>query len=342
MKKFLQQVKRFFRFLLNVFTRRLWLKLSSLLLALILWTYIVSTNTSLTRTKQFEDVSVLSGSKADLTAKTLALSTDIQAEYEGAISVSVDVPQSQYSQLKEDNITLTPDYSGINSAGKYEVPLRGNTTYGTIRRMNPSTVLVTVENLESRNFNINLEIVNSDDENYWYDQETAEKSLNPKTISVSGPESILAKVSSAVVQLDAEGMTKNPRRGFSVLLKDTNGDVVPSNLLTLSTSASYVSIGIYPKAALEVTVDEAELEKRIPEGYELVSYSIQPEIITVAADSKTLEAYENLPIRLDEVQDVSGTHTYLVMIPTVFRYYSAGEVTMTVVTQPIGDGETNE
>ena len=342
MSKFFESLKQIGKFLLGVFTRRLWLKVISFVQALILWTYNISTNTSLTRTKQLDEISVASGSKAELSGRTLALATDIQAEYAEAIDVTVEVPQSQYTQLEKDNITLTPDFSGINAAGIYEVPLRGNTTYGSITNLDPSTVRVAVENLESRNFNLGLEILNADDENYWYDIDTAGNSLNPRTVTVSGPESIVTSISRAVVQVDVEGRTANPRRGFSVLLVDAADQVIPARLLTLSTSASYVSLGIYPKKTLDVVYDESELLKRIPEGYEIVSVSLQPESIIVAAESKTLEAYDNLSIKMEDVADVSGSHSYSILMPSNFRYKSAAEVTMTVVTRPIEDGADGE
>ena len=340
MKKFWQSFKRLARFLLGVFTRRLWLKLLSLALALIIWTYIVSTNTSLTRTKDFDDISVGVGSRAELSDKTLALSTDILEEYRNAIDVTVEVPQSQYTLLKEDNITLSADFSGISSAGKYRVPLRGNTTYGSITRMDPSTILVTVENLDKReNVNLELEIVNADDEAYWYDLDSAGASLNPETITFSGPESLVAKVSRAVVRVDVEGLDRSiRRRGYPVLLLDVNGEIIPSQLLTLSTSNSNVSLNIYPWKTIEVEVDEMALLEKIPEGYELVSYDIQPKTITVAGTSTSTA----VKLMLDDVTDVTGTHTYNVIIPSGFKYKSDTEVIMTVNTRPIEDGDIGE
>ncbi len=342
MNKFAEVTKRLGRFLLNLFTRRLWLKIISLVLALILWTYIVSTNTSLTRTKTFEDISVAAGSKTELSSRTLALATDVQSEYTNAIEVTVEVPQSQYSLLNEDNITLTADLSGINAAGKWEAPLRGNTTYGSIKQLDPSTVLVTVENLESRNYSVGLEIVNADDENYWYDIDTAAGALNPRTITVSGPESVVSTISRAVVQVDVEGRTQNPRRAFSVVLEDAKDQAVNTALITLSTRACYVSLGIYPKKTLGITPDLVELSRRIPEGYEIVEVVCQPEAVIIAADSKSLETYDSLALVLDDIQDVSGTHVYSLLMPSNIRYSSADEVTVTVFTAPIGDGADSE
>ena len=340
MNKTLSYVKRFFRFLLNAFTRRLWLKMLSLLLALLVWAYIISVNTSLTRTKTFSSLSVESGSVTELSAKTLALATDIHSEYAGKIDVTVEVPQSRYAQLTSDNITLTPDFSGINSVGKYEVPLRGNSTYGTVTRISPSTIQVTVEDLISRDITAELEIVNEDEENYWYN--TANFTLNPKTITVRGPASLMRSVSRAVVQVDVSGRSSTIRRGYTtVSLMDANDSEIPTQLLTLSTRASIVNLEIYPKKRLEVSVDESLLH--VPEGYEIVSVTVQPDTVVIAAGSDLLSQMESLSVDVGDVQDFSGSHSLKLLMHSDVKYYSASEVTLTVTTRRTdAEGEEDE
>ena len=124
-------------------TRLLWLKLLSLLLALVLWTYIISSTPSLTRTKLIENVSVTPSGANTLSAYTLAVSTDIFTSYQNSVDVSVTVPQSQYPLLAARNIRVTPDFTGISSPGTYDVPLVATTTYGTVSKITPSTISVT-------------------------------------------------------------------------------------------------------------------------------------------------------------------------------------------------------
>ena len=340
MRKALDLIARFFKGFWGVLTRRLWLKILSLILALILWTYTVSTNTSLTRTKRFSNIPVIAGSVSELSGRALALSTDIAEEYFDAIDVTIEVPQSQYSQLEAENITLTADFSGIMSAGKYEVPLKGNSTYGEISRMSPSTVLVTVEDLVTRNVSVELEIVNSNDDSYWYG--TSSATLEPKVITVSGPASIVRTVSRAVVQVDVSTRTTSLRRGYtSVTFKDSNDNDIPNRLLTLSTRASIVSLDIYPKKKLDLYVDETQLH--VPEGYQIVGINLQPEAVVVAGSSDLLSSLDVLSVDVSDLEDASGTHSCKVMIPSDIKYFSASEVTLTVSTALEEESEdTNE
>ncbi|MBR4428308.1 MAG: hypothetical protein IKS78_03035, partial [Clostridia bacterium] len=177
MKEYIARVKAALpgiaRAVWGILTRRLWLKLLSLLLALVLWTYIISSTPSLTRTKLIENVSVTPSGANTLSAYTLAASTDIFAAYQSSIDVSVVVPQSQYSLLAARNIRVTPDYTGIRSPGTYDVPLVAATTYGTVSKINPSTISVTIENLDSRVLSIEPEFVGEDSDKYWYGESSA-------------------------------------------------------------------------------------------------------------------------------------------------------------------------
>ncbi len=325
-------LKRVFKFLLGVFTRRLWLKIISLVLALILWTYIISTNTSLTRTKQFYEVSVESGATSELSAKNLALATDIQSKYKDAISVTVEVPQSQYSLLGEENITLIPDFSAVNAKGTHEVPLSGISTYGTVTRLSPATILVDIEDQMSRNVTAELELINENKDDYWYDVSGA--SLNPRTITVTGPSSLIETVSRAVIPIDVAAYTSSVRRGFTTLtLKDQDGDEMSKRLLTLSTTGVMISLDIYPRKELRLTVNEALLP--VPEGYTIESVSFEPATIKVAAGSDYLNATDTIQVDVPaELTDVSGTHNVSVHKTANIKDYSSTEVAMTVVIRP--------
>ncbi|MCR4577635.1 MAG: hypothetical protein K5784_06995, partial [Clostridiales bacterium] len=171
---------RIWKWTLKVLTRRLWLKLISLVLAVILWTYIVMNVSSLTRTKTIENLSVTVPASSTLPSQ-LAVSTDIAGIYQKSIDVTVSVPQNEYSKLTSRNIRITPDYSSIRSAGEYDVPLTAVSTYGEVVRLSPASISVTVESLDSRVFTPQMEIINRDTGTYWYSEDTA--ALSPIQIN---------------------------------------------------------------------------------------------------------------------------------------------------------------
>ncbi|MGX8705926.1 MAG: hypothetical protein ACSW8J_05030, partial [bacterium] len=83
--------------------RNLWLKLLSLLLAILLWNYVISTNTSITRAKVISGLTGYVTGQTTLNANRLALLTDPSDQLSN-ISVTVDVPQAYFPRVNTENV----------------------------------------------------------------------------------------------------------------------------------------------------------------------------------------------------------------------------------------------
>ena len=75
--KILTLLKRFFRAIWGSLSHNLGLKLLSLLLAILLWSYVVSSNPSITRTKDINGLTAYLTNESTLNANRLALSEDL-------------------------------------------------------------------------------------------------------------------------------------------------------------------------------------------------------------------------------------------------------------------------
>ncbi len=337
LKWFKTNVPRLLRGLWGALTRKLWLKLLALLLALLLWTYIISTTPTLTRTRTISGLSVTALSASALSGYTLAAATDVAAEYAGAIEVSVELPQSQYSRLNARNIRITPDYTGIRTSGVWEVPLVATSTYGTVTRINPPSISITVEDLDSRLISVEPVFLNEDTETYWYG--VNQITINPQQITVSGPASLVQTVSKAMVEVDVSGRTSTLRRSLTTALVDRSDSIIDSRLLTRSSNTCYVIMDIYPKKALSIYADPSQI--KVEEGYQIDSISFQPSQITVAGDSDLLDALEYLPLSIPETEEMSSTFSRTIPLTQLddFKYISAKSVYMTVNISPVAEAE---
>ena len=83
----------------HALTGHLWLKLLSLLFAIILWIYIIDSTPSLTRSKHMSGLSISVTGTSSLNVYGLALATDVYSEYQGEISAVVEAPQNQLSRV---------------------------------------------------------------------------------------------------------------------------------------------------------------------------------------------------------------------------------------------------
>ena len=80
----------------KVFTRRLWMKLLSLLLAVLLWNYVVSSNHTITRSKTVTGLNGYVTSQSTLSTYGLALLDDPSSALTN-VTVKLEVAQSDYA-----------------------------------------------------------------------------------------------------------------------------------------------------------------------------------------------------------------------------------------------------
>lgn len=288
------QLKRLWQTL----SRRFWLKLLSLLLAILLWNYVVSANTSITRSKLISGVSGYVTGQSTLTTYGLALLTD-PTEQLSNLSVEVQVAQSMYSQVSVENVQVTADMSSVRTAGTQEVPLKATTSYGRVVSILPDSVTLTFETLDSRLIPVNVEISGEKSDSLWYNVSRT----NPTAITVSGAASVVRSIAQARVYTDVSGADDSYVRAEPYVLLDGEGNEISQTSLTRSASSITVSADVYHTKELPVSNDiEDVVTGRVADGYTISEITIQPESITVAAEESLLDGISELmlePVNVD-------------------------------------------
>ena len=288
------------RWIIGSLSNNLGYKLLSLLLAVLLWNYVITTNTSITRNKTVYNLTASISGQSTLNDNKLALTTDPASVLSG-ITVTVDTPQKDYSKVSSDNVQVTLDLSGVRNVGTQEVPLRATTSYGRVRGIMPESLTLTFENLDSRNVAVNSEIIGGNS-GYWYNVSRS----NPAVLTVSGAASIVQSIATARVTADVSGMESSTITALPYILLDSTGEVVPQGMLNCSTSSISVSIDIYPCRDIPVSSDNESIIVGTPaEGYELQAVNVQPETIQVAAERELLDSLTELVIEPISVEGAS-------------------------------------
>lgn len=331
--KILTLLKRFFRAIWGSLSHNLGLKLLSLLLAILLWSYVVSSNPSITRTKDINGLTAYLTNESTLNANRLALSEDPSEALEN-ISVRLEVPQSSYALASAENVQITLDLSSVRSAGTQEVPLSATTTYGRVLKILPESVTLEFEAYDSRSVPVNASVTGEQMENTWYNINR----LNPEELVISGPSSVVQTIASAYVYVDVTGRDTSYVTAARFALLDYNGEEVPQTLLSSSSSSVTVGVDVYPTKELPISTDIEDVVQGTPaEGYEVTSVTIQPEAVTVAADQELLDNLTELLIQPVDVSGLSQTFSQRTRIATLtdFQDISTEQVYVTVAIEEI-------
>lgn len=308
-------------------TDNIGMKLLSVVLAIALWTLVVYSDDTITRSRTVEDLTPILTGQTTLSANYLALVTNPLEELDG-VSVELEVPQAQYSRVNSNNVRVRLDLANVRSTGTQLVPFTVTSTYGTVKNVYPSSVEVDIEALDSRSVPMNAAITGKAD-NYWYNV----KSLNPSTITVSGASSIVQNITKARVTVDVSDMTESDTRAYPFQLMDYKGLEVPQELVTRTSSSVSATVEIYPTKELQVNSDlEDVFSGSIAEGYEVESVEVSPDTIVVAAEQELLDELTSLAVVPIEADQVNRSFTVRTSIPTLqgVRHYSTEQVYVTV------------
>ena len=305
------------------------LKLLSVGMAIVLWLVVVYNDDTITRTRTISGLTAVLTGQTTLSDSYLAL---VSRPSEGLedISVELEVPQSHYSRVSENNVRVRLDLSNVRTSGIQQVPLTVTTTYGTVKSVYPSSVEVEIEALDSRSVPINATLSGKDgDGDYWYNVKT----LNPATITVSGASSIVQNVAMGRLIVDVSDMTETNTRAYAFQLFDYSGNEISQDLLTRTSSSVSATVEVYPTKDLQVltSLDDV-LKGTIADGYEVESVLISPSTITVAASEELLDTLTSLAVEPIEAEDVKQSFTVRTSISKLsdIRYYSAEQVYVTV------------
>lgn len=316
-------------------TNNLGMKLLSVVLAIILWFIVVYNDDSITRSRTVTDLKAQLSGKNTLSDNYLALAYN-PVEGLDDISVELEVPQSQYSRVNENNVRVRLDLSNVRSAGTQLVPLSVSTTYGTVKSIYPPAIEVEIESLDSRIVPLNTSITGKGSSQHWYNV----RSLNPATITVSGASSIVQNVAEGRVTVNVEGMTEPGIRAYPFSLFDYDGNEISQDLLTKTSSSVSANIEVYPTKELAIysNVDDV-LDGTIAEGYEVESVTLMPSTVTVAADQELLDDLTTLALERIVSNNVNQSFTVRSSISKLngIRNYSVEQVYVTVNIKAIED-----
>ncbi len=304
-------------------------KLLSVLVALGLWSYVLYANPSITREKTLTGVDVTVSGQSVLSSRGLALSTDVASVLSSA-RMTVRVSQSSFPLVSNDNVHVELDLSSLRKTGKQLVRLRGSSTYGLVSQVWPESVEVEVENQDQRYVPVNARITGERDEGYWYNVSR----VNPSQITVTGPTSLVQKVSSAEVDVDVTSRSAAGNHIKQLRLLDAHGDEINADYaLSRSTSSVAVAVDIYPTKQIPLTasLDEAA-EGTVRRGYTLESIEVNPETVVVAAEQSLLDTLDHLSVLPVDVSGADRTFTQITGISMLkgIKYLSSDQVSATV------------
>jgi YbbR domain-containing protein len=287
-----------FKFLLHLVRNNIVLKIVAVVLAVILWSYVMS-DTNITRTKTLENVPVKIDNTLELKNKGLTISEDL-SKIASSVSVQLSVAQKDLKQVNTGNVTASIDLSKINGKGETELKLSGTTKYGTIVGFNPASIKVTVDDYVKKT--VPVECVKTGVANPAY--YVGEPQISPNVLEIAGARMDVEKVASALCTVDQSSLTDSVNRSFNVTLLDANRQELAASAYFENLPSVIVKIEVLPRKTVAINaIASLTNTSKLKEGYEITGVTADPTEIQIAGREGALKNINE--VFLENI-DVSG------------------------------------
>lgn len=256
-------------------------------------------------------------------------------------SVVIKAPRSIIQQMGADYITASADFNKLSADGSMVQIDFATTKYGEkveSIKSNNDKLLVEIENRKVIQLPIQYTTSGEITDGYIL----GKVSLGQNQVRVSGPESVVSSIGKASVDVQLTGFKEDISTLSDIVFFDKEGEVVPTDELTLNVSSVRVEAEIL--ATKRVPVYYATVGSPA-EGYKLTgTIDCVPDTVVIAGSNADIDQISNVNIPATEL-NVTGQKANLVtmldieqFLPDRIRLGDSkfnGKVAFTVYIEPL-------
>lgn len=294
----------------NIFASRIFYIIFSILASVTIWLYVsYIENPDITVTVRGVKVEVLN--QEYVTDHGLVI-TAIDAD---TVTLKFTGRRNIVTQLSNKNIAASIDLSEINTKGVYQLdyvviyPLDINPATFTTTKSS-AYIAVTVDDLAKKEIPVRGSFDGGVAEGY----QAEPIELTPSTITVSGPQEVLATIAYAWVPVHRENISKTVEEELPFTLMDENGHEILSDKLTFSQDSIKVVIPV-------VMIKEIPLVVNLTPGAGANSTNaictVTPSTISVSGDAETLNELNQIVLGTIDLSRFlqSTTEDFQIVLP---------------------------
>lgn len=217
------------------------------------------------------------------------------SDTEQTATVTVTGSRAVLGSISTKDITVTAATNGIDSAGTYQISLSAVKTnpsanFQIISTVTPSNVNVIVDYLRETSFPIQENVVYKVADGYY-----ASTSLASKNITISGPQTEIAKIAKVSASAELDGtLDDSTSTTANIILYDKSGNKISTDLLKMEFDTVEASISVLPEKTVKVVPEFVNK----PDGLDLDDnmLSVEPSKILLAGPKNVLDSTDSVKL----------------------------------------------
>ncbi|OIN89111.1 hypothetical protein AUJ40_02390 [Candidatus Berkelbacteria bacterium CG1_02_42_45] len=276
---------------IKIITNNWHIKLLALLVAISMWVYAASSETSVAKFP------------STIPIKQINLSPGLIAVYDQKeVKIEIAAEPGTWKQLSTESFTAYIDLTGL-SVGTHDIPLNVTTLVSGLQIVSkdPSSVVVTIEPSLEKEIPVVVRLSGNAAENMV----AGDVIFNPSTVKVSGPKSIIEGISQATAEIILSGEAETFSKSVKIVALDSQGKPIEyANFLpqTVSAEVRIVKAGNVKNVGIKVvTTGNPEV------GYYISSVSTNPSLIAIVGTPEVVRALSSVSTQPIDIGNASST-----------------------------------
>ena len=244
------------------------LKIFSVVIAISLWFYVVQVENP-DMDKVVKNVPVVFSNQDAMEARGLVFLND----NEHTINVEIRGSRQYVKDVDSKNLTVLADLGDIHTVGQHKVKTNVVLPYANLQLLsqNPGTLTLEVDKLATAKKKVEVLTDGSPRDSYA----VGNLSSDVKEVTVKGPKTIVDSIQSVAAVLDVSGKTADVVGTLPLVVLDTNGKEIESELLSLSTTEAEVHAEILKTKTLPLEVTYTDSAQALKKDYVLDESSVK-------------------------------------------------------------------
>lgn len=274
----------------KLFQNNKFLIILSLVISTITWVY-MSMGTTNDTTVTISNIPI----QIELPDQLVNNGLQVFSDTEQTATVTVTGSRAVLGSISTKDITVTAATNGIDSAGTYQISLSAVKTnpsanFQIISTVTPSNVNVIVDYLRETSFPIQENVVYKVADGYY-----ASTSLASKNITVSGPQTEIAKIAKVSASAELDGILDDSASATAdILLYDKSGNRISTDLLKMEFGTVEASISVLPEKTVKVVPEFMNKPEGLDLGDDMLS--VEPSEILLAGPKKVLDNTKSIKL----------------------------------------------
>ena len=300
-------------------SNNLGLKILAVFFAAFLWWAVVNIDDPIQTKKYVVEVSV------DNPEVIMQRGMSFQVEEDTKqVTVTVEARRKVIEQIKFTNIVATADMREMQettSTVPVRVSIPGFENQYVSAKAYPQNIQVNVENTQDKIFPITAVVKGSVREGYV----VAETTVSPQSVKISGPESIVGKISKVVAQVDVSGLAADRDIKTGLVYYDAADNEISKTYLTseIDEAGVDVTVKVWKTKVVDVVFDTSAIIAG--EGYLFNGIEFEPQSFEIAANAEMLNELEKIEIPAEALKRDGITESEQVIVD-ISQYLPSGVI----------------